>query len=156
MWLAATAAVMDNLDATAEHARRAADLAPDDPNTVFRAAWCLHILRSRLGAPIRRAGEGTGGGLGGSRTVHVSRGCAAPGGATGVLEGQPNIGFGYLRCAYAEQPSAVAADLAGAYLHYGRPQEALEIIDQALGRPDSQWRERLLEQRKQARAQLDP
>ena len=155
LWLGPAAVVAGAFDDAIEHARLAVELAEDDPNTLFRAAnFARWGDRDAAREYVERAKDLVARWDDPSRFVFLAD-LPHLEGMLAFDEDHPEAGLRYLERAYAEQPHIVAGDLAEAYLAEGHPQEALNVIDQALQRDDSDWqRKRLLEQRREARAQI--
>jgi tetratricopeptide (TPR) repeat protein len=135
-------------DEAAAYCRRAAQLSPHDPHALFRAADCLrwsdtvgtrelvHRLKALLEDPAI------------SNQFVFATELGRLEGLLAFDEGRGDAGLSCLERAFAEDPSAVgiAGDLAEGYLHLGRSDDALALIEQELQRrPDDGRLHRLRE-----------
>jgi Flp pilus assembly protein TadD len=132
--LAPMLVVEGDYQGAATHARRAVELEPDDPNVLFRAAakarWGdAAASRSYLEQAKAILAQTTDGAFFpfDDEILHLE-------GVLAFDEGRPHVGLAYLERAAALQPHevSVGGDLAQAYLHHGRVDDAIDVIREKL------------------------
>jgi tetratricopeptide (TPR) repeat protein len=126
--------VQDDYGRAAEHALRAVDLAPDDPNVLFRAASQARWGDSSASRDYLERAKEIIAGDGGAIVFPFDDDLPHLEGLLAFDEGRPDIGLDYLERAFALQPDAVsvAGDLAQGYLEHGRADDALDVIRKGL------------------------